>query len=171
MQVEEFVIRSTTVNGFVRMTAMQTMDCKKTTLEKATSRAWHVALIITGSPSRAERAVTEAIDLWDLNPEFEEKLWLFAVAASLRSEKDNGVVELPELEGALRLLPVELGSILYNSPIARKCFVLRFLVGLAEEVCAAVLALTRQQVNEYTCMLLRDLAHMELAGKVREVSA
>jgi hypothetical protein len=146
------------------MNQTHTSDCETATLSKALPRAFFVALLLTGSPVRAERALLEAIEDSDFDVAFEKELCLLAACASLRRPVETSAMGLAELESALRLLSPELQNVMLLRTFLRQCFVLRFFIGLSVEICAQLLALTSEQVCQRTLAALYELSGVDDAG-------
>ena len=123
-------------------------------LEQTLSRSLISAHLITGTPESAEEAVLRGIDQWNPDDEPEEKLilrimeaaFLRAVPAPSESTANDSYFK-DELKAVLRL-----------EPRLRVCFVLRDLVGLPSQVCAQLLGLLPDEIDEYNVSAMRELA-------------
>ena len=120
---------------------------------RAIGRAFVTAVLLTGSTERAEGAVMDAIETWNPGEPLEDALFDRAVRASMgTSAARAGAGETtpsafpPGLVGVARL-----------SPELRRCFVLRILAGFAREVCASLLHLSKDRIEEHTHAALRQL--------------
>lgn len=125
--------------------------------EKITTDSWGgiftAALLLTGSRRRAEAAMTES---------------LRSLAGSTVPCKVLGAalfcrVVTASLEGLQHVeaepgLPKELQRVMLLAPRPRHCFVLRFLLELPREVCAWLLHLSAEQVDEYSGVAAQALA-------------
>jgi len=117
-------------------------------------RAFLTAHLLTGSLQVAERAALEAIDSWNPDQEPEEVVFNHVVEAAARTIPENP----PDSDASGAHVPDELKKVLGLAPWLRRCFVLRILVGLPRQVCARLLRLSSEQVDEYTCAALQCLA-------------
>jgi DNA-directed RNA polymerase specialized sigma24 family protein len=120
-------------------------------LEQTISRAFRAAHLLTGGEEQAEIAVARALDSWDPDDNDEQGLFELALTAALHGH----VPSLQEPAGSR--LPVELRAVLRLPWELRRCFVLRTLVGWPREMCARLLDLSIQQVDDYTSAALRQL--------------
>jgi hypothetical protein len=103
-------------------------------------KAFHTALILTGSLEQSEAAVLESIRWLDLDDEAPgEKLVRGALQAALARQRQIVEQRSGELECALSLLPLELRRVLRLPADLRHCFALRILAGLPRNVCAPLL--------------------------------
>ncbi len=113
-------------------------------------RAFLVAHLLTGNVQDAEAAVLLAMESW--KPENESGEYLFRkivqAAAGSRIERTSFA--------STYHLPSQLQNVLKLSRSLRRSFVLRMLVGLPAEVCADLLSIDSQLVDEHLrCALLR----------------
>jgi DNA-directed RNA polymerase specialized sigma24 family protein len=106
-------------------------------------KSFWAAYLLTGNAARAERAVRQAIDLWDCDEENSEQLLYATVRiAARKSLKGNCDVE--------RLLPAELCRVSELPPDIRSCFVLRMLLGLPSSTCAHILDLPISLIEQHS---------------------
>jgi hypothetical protein len=113
-------------------------------IECAIDRAFVVAHLLTGSTGRAESAVLEAIGSWRPESEGQQALLSHVLHAALRTTGGK------QPDVAASCLPAQLEAIV-NLPLRpRQCLVLRILIGLPRQVCAELLRLRSQRVDEYT---------------------
>jgi hypothetical protein len=118
------------------------------------NRAFLAAHLLTGSAERAERAIMEAIALWDLD-QSDNELFEQVLRAAVQGTVED-VQAIPNGAGSPNThLPAELQAVLRLAPQLRQCYVLRVLVGLPRQACASLLHLSSQQVDHYTCAALR----------------
>jgi DNA-directed RNA polymerase specialized sigma24 family protein len=128
-------------------------------LETMAGSAFITALLLAGSMERAEAAVLEGIT--SLNPDdiSDGPLFTAAVLSASVTQQTGGLEEHMEIaERTSSILPLELRKVLHLPPPLRRCFVLRMLAGLPREVCARLLHLEVQQVDERTCAALPMLS-------------
>jgi len=145
--------------------AIPTPSPERSDIEKATAKAFNVALILTGRTDLAEYAVAEAIRVWDGNEAIQEDLCLWAVAAAIGAQKLCSTTAPPELDEAAACLPLRLRNVIRLMPALRSCFVLRMLLGLSEENCACLLGSSVEQVSLNTMLALRKLADLDVANR------
>lgn len=119
-------------------------------------RAFLAAHLLTGSPEQAECAVLEAVASWGPDRSEDELLNQVLRAAVRRAAQD---AEAPgdEADSSGIFLPAALQAVLRLAPLLRRCYVLRVLVRLPRHVCACMLDLPVQRVDQYTCAALRCL--------------
>ena len=118
------------------------------TLEGAVRRAFHAALLLTGSRRGAEHAVESALER--LPPDFTaERLVEGAVRDALQLPKCADEM-LPGLPDGLRVL-------FLLSPKGRSCLVLRTLLGIDRDACSEILKLSRDEVDETLHQAMLDL--------------
>jgi hypothetical protein len=112
-------------------------------------KAFWIALLLTGSVTQAEAAVSDAIGVMDLDDGLSEPLLGITVAIAVNCRPQIGH---PRVEVELRssILPWELNAVVYLSPPLRHCFVLRVLLGYSRELSSAILGLQASQVDERT---------------------
>lgn len=111
------------------------------------------AVLLTSDVKRAEAAVLDGFPFLDLNRT--------AVSAIHRGSSQS----LPE--AVVSLLPVELQRVLQLAPDLRRSFVLRMLVGMSREDCAALLNLESDQVEDATCKAAKQLARIAESERLR----
>ena len=116
--------------------------------------AFLAALMLTGTIEAAEQALSEAIATSGRGVAVDELLVATAKCAiQLRDEC------LPRAEIPFSL-PPELQRLFLLSPVGRKCFVLRILMGLNLEMSSGILNLHRDEVDEALCRALSDLPRL-----------
>jgi hypothetical protein len=122
------------------------------------SRSFLTARLIIGNTTQAEKAVLEAINVWNPDEEDEEQLFLITLRAAVQSQiTAPSAVSNDECTADFRL-PVELFRVLELSPEIRRCFVLRVLVGMPSNVCAQILHADIRQLDQYCCVAMRKLS-------------
>jgi hypothetical protein len=120
-------------------------------------RAFLAALLLTGSAEAAESALSDAIATSECD--VNELLVATAKCAiKLPIQLPDRCLPRPEISS----LPSELQRLFLLSPIGRKCFVLRILMGLTREVSYGLLDLQCDEVDQALCRALSDLP--SLAG-------
>lgn len=120
-------------------------------LPQVFGRAVVAAHLISGNPEFAEQAVVRAVERW--NPdEWSEDQFLGAVMHEV-----VGFETLPE-PFAADYLPDELKAVLRLEPLLRSCFVLRNFAGLPSRVCARLLQLPPDEIDNCNISALRRLA-------------
>jgi len=126
-------------------------------IEPLLNRALLTAHLLTGSLQQAEEVTLEAIDSWKPGDESEEVLLQHVLDAAARAHVERNPNH-PDSSGSY--LPDELKAVLRLAPQLRRCFVLRILAGLPTEVCARLLGLHSEQVDEYTRAGLQSLGRV-----------
>jgi len=120
-------------------------------------RAFLTAHLLTASIQQAEDAASNAIDAWNPDEESEETLFQnILLDAAARTSVEPAPDSNPGASGSY--LPKELKAILRLTPQLRRCFVLRMLVGLPSELCARLLQLHPDRVDQYLCAAFECLA-------------
>jgi hypothetical protein len=127
-------------------------------IERAVCKAFLTAHVLTGSTEQAESAAIEAIDSWHPDNETEEVLFGNVLRAAARANIQRKPKQSGDPEAGASYLPSELQAVLRLAHEPRCCFVLRFLAGLPRQVCARLLDLHSDQVDQYTCAGLTSLA-------------
>jgi DNA-directed RNA polymerase specialized sigma24 family protein len=118
------------------------------------ARLFVTALLISGSATRAERAIEQSIELLDLDGMPGEREILIAVLrAALAGSGARAAVCVREAH-----LPDELRAVLSLDADLRSCFVLRRLVGLTAEETARLTALGASDVQAFTLAAILQLA-------------
>jgi len=112
--------------------------------QHALTQAIVTAYLITGSARQSEAVVTRAIAGWDPEKGVRSLLELAAVLA----------LKYKRGEGDEWALPAELQNIARLPRNVRRVFVLRVLVGLPPDVCANILDLSLDRVDQQTCAAL-----------------
>ena len=119
------------------------------------ARSFRTAYLLTNSAEEAESAVLAGIESWNPDGESDEALFhkVMYAAAHRRHQWE------PPVRTEARLwLPEELRVVLTLAPPIRRCFVLRNLAGMSAQVCARLLDLLPNQVDEFTGAAHRCLA-------------
>ena len=121
-------------------------------------KSFIAAILLTADMKRAECAVLRSISLLDGGCASDGCLLRGTVKASLAGA--IGITEqVPEeLAEGCSMLPLELQRVLHLSRDFRQCFVLRILLGLSREVCASLLGLDVEGIDERTCASVLQLA-------------
>jgi DNA-directed RNA polymerase specialized sigma24 family protein len=113
-------------------------------LQHEFTQAIVAAYLITGSARQSEAAVMKAIARWEPKQGLRSVLELVAGLA----------VKCKQGAGDEWPLPAELQNVLRLPRNARRVFVLRILLGLSRDVCANVLGLSLDHVDQETCEAL-----------------
>jgi hypothetical protein len=121
-------------------------------------KAFHVALLLTGSIEAAERAVSDSIATSGCGVTGDQLL--IATAQDLIQLRDQF---LPRAE-ALSSLPIELQRLFLLSTVCRYSFVLRMLLGLTVETSSKILNLRGDEIDEALCLALNDLSCLARTG-------
>lgn len=116
----------------------------------AITKAFLTAHLLTASAKEAERAVTAALDSWDVEDGREQELLNRVLIEALQVEPD-------EPASATAYLPAELRAVLQLPALLRRSYVLRVLAGLSLLTCAGLLKLEPRQVDQFTSAALRLL--------------
>jgi hypothetical protein len=138
----------------------------ETAAEKSVDKAFLAALLLTGSPRRAEASVLESIRLLANCEEHGDALLQGAVAAALDALHESPDTPADEIRRAASMLPIELRRVLDLAPDLRQSYVLRLLVGLPGESCERLLRLERGQADQAACR-----AALALAGEAEREKA
>jgi len=107
------------------------------------------AILLSSNVKRAEAAVLNGIQSMDLDQ-------TATSACGEEGPDDNNY----EFKAAAALLPAELQRVLQLTRDLRRCFVLRMLVGMSRERCAALLDIDVAQVDQGTYMAVTELARV-----------
>lgn len=123
--------------------------------ERSLSRAFVTAYLLTANADQAERITLEGINSWNPNTETPAALFQSVMHATvLPSHKPLG----SDSSSPTRMsLPVELQAVLRLAPRLRHCFILRILLGLPPQICAAWLNLSSRRVDQYTRAAVKAL--------------
>jgi|tagenome__1003787_1003787.scaffolds.fasta_scaffold19843829_2 hypothetical protein len=114
--------------------------------------AYLAALILTGTAEEAERAVMDAIATAGCKL---EELLVATAKCAIQLRNDYSLGPKRPLS-----LPPELQRLFLLHPIARKCFVLRVLMGITLEMTSEILNLHKDQVAEELCRAVSDLPRL-----------
>jgi hypothetical protein len=136
--------------------------CEDSGFETAITKAFNIAIILTGSTELAEYAVAEAIRVWDETEPPEQMLYLGAIVASIEVQKLSNTNRPPESDSTASRLPLRLRNVVRLMPAIRNCFVLRVLLGLSYETCACLLHSSAGQVVANTYVALQKLAELDI---------
>jgi hypothetical protein len=118
--------------------------------EETLSMIFATAVLLTGSTERAETAVLEGIQAMDVNARTDGELLRRTVTAAVQAEQFDGGQRLADVAGAMLLLPPELQEVLHLPGALRQCFVVRVLLGMPRERCAALFGTDTKDVDENT---------------------
>ena len=113
-----------------------------------------IAHLLTANVNQAEEAVLIAIDSFDPDTDTDESLFQSAISAAVRLPWRT-----PNLSRVF--LPAELQSVLNLPGELRRCFVLRVLLGMSRQACAALLRLNVRSVERHTCNALQHFGCRE----------
>ena len=138
--------------------AIPQTPCASQGIESLLGKALLTAHLLTGSAEQAQSATMEALNAWHPYLETEADLWTKVLQAAAKEPIPATSSPSNHADPALSRLPTELLAVLKLEPVVRRCFVLRILVGLSAEACAALLQLRAQRVNQYTCAGLEALS-------------
>ena len=119
------------------------------------ARSFRTAYLLTNSAEEAESAVLAGIESWNPDGESGEALFDKVMCAAARRHHRW---EPPVRTGARLWLPEEVRAVLTLAPPIRRCFVLRNLAGMSAQVCACLLDLLPNEVDEYAGAAHRCLA-------------
>jgi hypothetical protein len=72
--------------------------------------------------------------------------------------------KMEDLERASSMLPFELWRVLHLQAALRRCYVLRFLVGLPREACGRLLRLEIRQIDEWARTAMLELPAIQRNG-------
>ncbi len=122
------------------------------------SQCFLAAILLTANKGRAEAAVVGSISLLECEFTSDGALLRGTIKASLASSASFAEQTVGELAEAGSALPLELRHVLHVSQDLRQCFVLRILLGLSREACAALLGIDVQHIDELTCASVFQLA-------------
>jgi hypothetical protein len=133
-------------------------------------KAFHAALLLTGSVEEAEAAVLGGISCLDLKDEAQGERLVRGALKRAIARRGEAVGREPEAtDDALALLPLELGCVRRLPAEFRDCFVLRVLVGLPRDVCASLLNWDGRRVDEVAggaAQMLAEICAEEEEGVV-----
>ena len=121
---------------------------------EALDGAFRAAWFFSGCTEAAENAVLEGIAALDGVYIGDDLLLVETVKSAIRSSSQTP-----------SHLPSELRRLLSLAPISYDFFVLRVLLGITSETCAAILHLTAEEGEEVLCAALRELPPLEGRGK------
>jgi DNA-directed RNA polymerase specialized sigma24 family protein len=123
---------------------------------EALTKAFWIALMLTGRIEAAEAAVLDGITAVELDHISGDSL-LLATAKSAVQRR----TEFPEQNLGLSILPLELRRLFLLAPNYRDCFVLRVLNGLTSELCSGILHLSINEVDDALYTALQELPRIE----------
>jgi len=143
--------------GVAEIKGCETQDC----VQQAIGRAFLTAHLLTASTAQAEDAVMVALDSWEPGEEDAEAL-LQRTLATAAGQIDRGPAAQDSTEQDVPgCVPAELQAVLRLPARLRQCYVLRILAGQPREVCARLLDLHPQQVDQYTNAAMQCLPLMK----------
>ena len=116
--------------------------------------AFLAALMLTGTIEAAEQGVLDAVATSGCGVAVEDLL-----VATAKCAVQVCSVGIPSI------LPPELRRLFSLSPVDRRCFVLRMLMGLTPEVTSGILNLHRDEVDEALCRAVRYLPRLAGVSK------
>jgi hypothetical protein len=128
--------------------------CADKHIEGAVCRAFLVAYLITTDGHQAEAAAASAIDSWDPEAKSPQKLLRFSAEAATRILRGGRTPQRRRNFDSPRL-PLELREVVCLSPQLRLSFVLKILLALPSPVCARMLGISADEVDETVCAALR----------------
>jgi DNA-directed RNA polymerase specialized sigma24 family protein len=140
-------------------------------LSAALCRAFHSALLLTGSPVSAEHAVSSAIESLS-SEDLKTKALLFGtIEAAIRCSGNQAEQTSVDATHDGSSLPSELKAVLHMKPSLRYCFVVRVLLGLPVEECARLLRLRPVDVKARAAEAVLWLADHVAMKSTARVSA
>lgn len=128
--------------------------------------AFITGLLLTGSVEEAERAIVSCVHCSEEEDVRGQEVFRRVIQWSVdprEPQRSRTGID----EASVRILPFELGCVLYLPSHLRHCYVLRILVGLSREVCAWLLHTDVQQISQRTQSALNMLAEVH-TGADRE---
>jgi hypothetical protein len=133
------------------------MSISAVALTENLERAFHAALMLTGTAKMAEKCVLDGLVNLTSSDDIVEALVAKAVESAIRQR-----IYFPnQLEQALARLPQELGRMIFLAPVARDCYMLRILFRIPPASCAAILNLTIEELEASLCEALQNLSLSE----------
>ena len=127
-------------------------------LDQGINNGFLIALLVTGNQRKAEAAVLEGIEQWNVDEAKDESLLLAIAEAAVSPRQSHLENRSPDCDSPDVSLPIELHRVLLLRPAIRYCFVLRVLAGLSREVCARMLHLQPCQLDQAVCAAAQLLA-------------
>jgi hypothetical protein len=124
---------------------------------KALEKAFHAALLLTGSPEAAEYAVLGGITALELGHIAPDVLLVETAKAAIQCRADFPTQSEPVLLGH----HPEIRQLLLLAPISRDCFILRVLLGMNVGTCSRILRLGMEEFGEALCAALQELPLLE----------
>lgn len=134
---------------------METVDRKPSQAAETLTKAFVTAFLLTGNAVEAESAVMNAIEGSSPDP-CSDGLLYGAIRAAIRAPSQRS------FRADENGLPRGLSGVLRLPSGPRYSFVLRVLAGLTRESCALLLDLSLQQLDEWTCAAVEELAQNKL---------
>src|ERR1700730_4623083 len=122
---------------------METTSC-------AVHTAFRTALLLAGATKTAELSVLDGIEACE---NISHRSLLIETARSTIRRR----TESPDVPDGINLLPPELRRLFGLQPMSRDCFVLRILVQLPPEDCAALLNISITEYEHALCGALNQL--------------
>jgi len=129
----------------------------ETALPRIIGHAFWAALLLTADVNRAEQAVTQAIECWNLATESDAALFRRAIHNAAVSTGDEAMA-ISQSSVAESLLPIKLRRIVRLPLYVRQCYVLRVLIGFSVQTVSYLLDMVDDEVRRFTCMGLRQVA-------------
>ncbi|MEI9813606.1 MAG: sigma factor-like helix-turn-helix DNA-binding protein [Acidobacteriota bacterium] len=130
---------------------------------KTLDEAFRAALLFTGNPDLAERAVLDGIAALEFAEDAHSRLVVETVKSAIwrRGEYPDQTAR------ALERLPRELQRLNLLSAVDRDVFLLRILVGLSEEECSEILHMGIAEIEVALCAALQQLPYLEARAATR----
>ncbi len=123
-------------------------------LRENVCKAFCAAVLLSGDMVIADEVVHEAILSLDIEDLSTEALSICVAALSIK--RSYSLATAGSLDSIK--LPKELLNLLKLPRLRRHCFVLRFLLGLPESICASLLHMDRDEICDATAAASSDLA-------------
>jgi hypothetical protein len=139
-------------------------------IAKVLSRSFLSAHLLTGNITQAEKAVIDAIQIWDPNKDDEQQLFQITLRAAVQMQAILSPSVAHEEYITDPRIPVELRRVLELAPVLRRSFVLRVLVDLPSQVCARTLHLSVSLIDKYSCDAIKSLAAINKESLSRQSS-
>lgn len=129
------------------------------------------AILLTGSCTRAERSVVEAIGTAIPCAGLMSTVLEKAIRVAVRPEVFDGQDRAREPSPHLLWLPPELRRVMRLSKTDRQAFVLRLLLGLPRDECSQLLQLDNEEIDEHIVSAALALAGMKSINTTATVIA
>jgi hypothetical protein len=121
--------------------------------------AFITGLLLTGSIEQAERAIVSCVHCSEEEDVRGQEVFRRVIQWSVDPQEPQRSRKGID-EASVRILPFELGCVLYLPSHLRHCYVLRILVGLSREICAWLLHTDVHQISQRTQSALNILAEV-----------